>query len=353
MQRHSRFGLRLLLTGLTLASPVAAQAFQNPQDLPAMQSALAARSPLLAVTTAGKRVVAVGQHGVIVTSDDAGATWKQAAVPVSGDLVGVSFPTPKQGWAVGHGGVVLHSEDGGLHWVRQLEGRQAAEIAVKHFQSRLDSDPNAAGLLKREKSLIDVGGTQAFLDVLFDNEQSGFVVGAFNRIYRTEDGGKTWVPWMDRVDNPQEFHLYSIRNIAGEIYLTGEQGMVWKLDRASQRFVGIQTPYKGTLFGMVGAGTDLLVFGMRGSLMLGSSDGKQWRKVDAGSPAGIVGGAVLPNGKIVLANQAGGISVSADQGKTFSAVRLSAPMPYFGIATLEDNRISLVGSEGVRIEATQ
>ncbi|WP_197538720.1 YCF48-related protein [Azoarcus sp. KH32C] len=351
-QRRPRSGLRMLVTGLALAISVAAHGFENPQDVTAVQSAQVARSPLIAVTTAGQRLVAVGLRGMIVTSDDGGATWTQAAVPVGSDLVGVSFPTPNQGWAVGHGGVVLHSEDGGLHWTRQLEGRQAADLAVKYFKAQRAANPEADGLLGREQSLIDAGGTQPFLDVLFDSETSGFVVGAFNRIYRTGDGGKTWVPWMDRVDNPREFHLYSITNVAGQLYLTGEQGMVWKLDRARERFVGIQTPYNGTLFGMVGAGADdLLVFGMRGSLFRGSAGGTRWERIDTGSPASIVGGALLPGGRIVLANQAGGVSVSGDRGKVFSPVKASVPMPYFGITALGGDRVGLVGSEGVRVES--
>lgn len=351
-QRRSRSVLCAVVAGLALAISVAAHGFQNPQEVAAMDSPLAARSPLIAVTTAGQRVVAVGLRGVIVTSDDGGATWQQAAVPVGNDLVGVSFPTPGKGWAVGHGGVVLHSADGGLSWTRQLEGRQAAEIAVGHFTARLDADPEAEGFLQREQSLVDAGGTQAFLDVLFDSETSGFVVGAFNRIYRTVDGGKSWVPWMDRVDNPQEFHLYSISRIGGQIYLTGEQGMVWKFDPARERFVGIQTPYNGTLFGIVGAGADdLLVFGMRGSLFRGSAAGTHWERIDTGSPAGIVGGVLLPDGQVVLANQAGGVSVSGDRGKVFAPVKAAVPMPYFGIAALGGDRVGLVGSEGVRIEA--
>lgn len=352
LRRTSRSGLRTLMAGVALAVSVAAHGFKDPQDVAAMGSALAARSPLIAMTTAGQRIVAVGQRGVIVTSDDGGARWKQAAVPVGSDLVGVSFPTPGRGWAVGHGGVVLHSEDGGLNWTRQLEGRQAAQIAVGHFGAQKAANPDAEGLLAREQSLVEAGGTQPFLDVHFDSETSGFVVGAFNRIYRTEDGGKTWVPWMDRIDNPQEFHLYSISRIDGQLYLTGEQGMVWKLDPASQRFVGIQTPYNGTLFGMVGAGAgELLVFGMRGSLFRGSPDGTHWERIDSGSPAGIVGGAVLPGGRIVLANQAGGVSVSGDRGKGFAPVKAALPMPYFGIAALGDDRVGLVGSEGVRVES--
>lgn len=70
-------------------------------DLPAKASALAQRSPLLDLARAGSRLVAVGQRGHILYSDDEGGRWQQARVPVSSDLNAVTFPTPEQGWAVG------------------------------------------------------------------------------------------------------------------------------------------------------------------------------------------------------------------------------------------------------------
>jgi len=62
---------------------------------------------------------------VVILSDDDGATWHQAKVPVSVTLTAVSFGTPAKGWAVGHSGIVLHTEDGGETWVKQLDGIQA------------------------------------------------------------------------------------------------------------------------------------------------------------------------------------------------------------------------------------
>src|SRR5690606_7527154 len=133
---------------------------------------------------------------------DRGASWSQASVPVSSDLVSLTFASPKKGWAVGHDGLVLFSADGGKSWTRQLDGRQASRQAVAHYREH----KNEAGVdvvLKREERIMEdaeLGGAPPFLDVLFDDERNGFIVGAFNRIFRTEDGGATWVPWMDRVD---------------------------------------------------------------------------------------------------------------------------------------------------------
>ena len=342
-----------ILAGMMKAPLAAAPAFKRPQEQGAMPSRLAAVSPILALAKAGERIVAVGLRGHIVISDDGGKQWKQAASPVSSDLLAVSFPSPKQGWAVGHGGVVLHSADGGATWSRQLDGRQAAALAIGHYEAQVKAGIKAEQFLKREQSLA-LDGTQPFLDVYFESDTVGYIVGTFNRLFRTQDGGKTWTPWMDRSDNPDELHFYAIRGGAHGVYLVGEQGMVWRLDASAQRFAAIRTPYKGTLFGVVSAGPgSLLVFGMRGSLLRTTDEGKTWETIVTSNPAGITSGAMLQDGAIVLVNQAGGIDLSRDQGKTFAAVKAAQAMSYFGVAALGGNKIGLAGSEGVRLETVQ
>jgi photosystem II stability/assembly factor-like uncharacterized protein len=346
--------LQAIVLAVAPAAPsAAAPAFQPPQDQGAMPSRLAATSPILALARAGSRIVGVGLRGHIVISDDGGRQWTQAASPVSSDLLAVSFPTARQGWAVGHGGVVLHSADGGATWTRQLDGREASALAIRHYQAQLDAGNNVAQFLKREQSLA-VDGTQPFLDVYFDSATSGYVVGTFNRLFRTQDGGKTWTPWMERTDNPDELHFYAIRGGAHGLYLAGEQGMAWRLDAASQRFVAMRTPYKGTLFGVVSTGPGgLLVFGMRGSLLRTEDEGKTWQTLSTGNPAGITSGAVLQDGAIVLVNQAGGIDLSRDNGKSFTTYKSAQPMSYYGVAALGGNQIALAGSEGVRLESVK
>jgi photosystem II stability/assembly factor-like uncharacterized protein len=157
---------------------------------------------------------------------------------------------------------------------------------------------------------------------------------------------------MDRTDNPDELHFYAIRSGAGSVYLAGEQGMVWRLDAAAQRFVRIATPYKGTLFGLVTIGPDaLLAFGMRGSLFRSADQGRTWAHVDTRSSAGITAGTALPDGSVLLVNQAGGIDLSRDRGQTFAALKAAQPMPYFGVTSSSEGRIGLVGAAGVRIES--
>ena len=73
---------------------------------------------LLDVAMAGKRIVAVGERGVVLLSDDNSKTWTSVRAPVTRTLTAVTFFDDKVGIAVGHGGSVLRTEDGGKTWVQ-------------------------------------------------------------------------------------------------------------------------------------------------------------------------------------------------------------------------------------------
>src|SRR6266498_2339356 len=74
-----------------------------PPASPAYEAPLATKAPLLGVARAGARLVAVGDHGVVVLSDDEGRNWRQAGtVPTRQMLTAVTFVDAKRGFAVGH-----------------------------------------------------------------------------------------------------------------------------------------------------------------------------------------------------------------------------------------------------------
>ena len=184
------YGAALAAFALLLPTAAPAADFRDVLETPAAASAFAATGLFNGLALAGKRVVAVGQRGHVVYSDDAGRTWVQAKVPVSSDLVAVTFPTPSQGWAVGHDGVVLHSADAGATWVRQLDGRSAGQAMVAYYTAEaakggLGTPEEAAKLVDEAKRFAEQGAETPFLDVWFEDERTGFVVGAFNLILRT------------------------------------------------------------------------------------------------------------------------------------------------------------------------
>src|SRR5690606_16340278 len=80
---------------------------------------LASALNYLDVTRAGVRVVAVGDRGNILFSDDEGETWQAAQTPTDALLTAVCFADARHGWAVGHDAIVLATEDGGQTWTQQ------------------------------------------------------------------------------------------------------------------------------------------------------------------------------------------------------------------------------------------
>jgi photosystem II stability/assembly factor-like uncharacterized protein len=135
-----RRSLLKLLAGWACLPPLRARAEPAAEHFDALTTralttAKAAGSAMLAVARTGKRLVAAGERGIVLLSDDGGNSWHQAQVPVSTTLTALQFVDPRNGWAVGHLGVVLQTTDAGATWTLQLDGQRAAALAVNGAQN--------------------------------------------------------------------------------------------------------------------------------------------------------------------------------------------------------------------------
>lgn len=348
-------GCRSIVLGALLVAAGPVLAFQDPSVVPAVKNERMLMSPMSAVTHVGSRTIVVGPRGHIAVSEDGGNTWRQSSVPVSSDLVAVSFPSEQHGWAVGHGGVVLHSGDGGQTWEKQLDGKNATRLVLDYYGKSGPGGelPDAAMYLEREQVLISHGGTQSLMTVHFVDEQVGYIAGLFNRLFQTRDGGKTWEPWQHRIDNPNELHFYSMSADPQALYLTGEAGSVWRMRQDEDRFVEKPTGYDGTLFGAVSNGQILVAFGMRGSVFRSLDAGDSWTRAKAYTQSGITSGAFLADGTLLLGSLSGDVVRSIDQGDTFEPVKLAKSMPFFGLTVTPSGKVTLVGAAGIQNEAVK
>lgn len=153
---------------------------------------------MLDTAKAGKRLVAVGEHGYILLSDDGGKSFRQAeSVPVSLTLTAVTFTDARNGWAVGHGSTIIYTQDGGETWKQQHRDLQA---------------------------------DQPLLTVYFSDADHGWATGIWSLLLATEDGGETWsqvelpVPANRKRADVNLYKLFGTHE--GNFYATGEQELV-------------------------------------------------------------------------------------------------------------------------------
>ena len=336
-------GLLRAIVALSLAAGTSMTVHAAPLapvlERPAEKTALATHAVLVAVARAGMRMIAVGERGIVLLSDDSGKTWRQASVPVSVTLTSVVFPSPKMGWATGHAGVILHSSDGGESWSVQLDGKRA--------QAQLLAEAEQAGGAPAAvaRSLASPAPDKPFLGLYFEDERTGYAFGAYGMLFRTGDGGKTWSSCFTREDNPKALHLYSMGSDGLHLYLAGEQGLLLRAGKGGERFERVDTAYRGTYFAVANARGQMLVAGLKG-VLLRSRDGRDFEPV-AGLPPVSWSSAAPAGSKVLLVNQAG-------KGYSFDPVTdavkpIAAPpqFPLQALASAPDGSLVGVGLRGV------
>jgi photosystem II stability/assembly factor-like uncharacterized protein len=350
-------------------------------EMPAVQSGAASRTLLLDVTPRGEdSFVAVGTYGVIIETNDNGATWVQSEVPASVALTGVYFPTPESGWAVGHDGLILHSADGGRTWQKQLDGYQlneqiiaVAKRIVAQYRAQLDEleaqeAPDETALEDAEFMLeeaefmlegamddTEAGPVRPLLDVWFRNERDGYVVGSYGMLLHTTDGGKNWDLVSDRMDNAEAFHLNQIISAPdGALYIAGEAGFIYRSLDGGLSWETLEPGYEGSFYGIVVAplGPDqyeLLAYGLRGNLFRSTDRGETWDHLDSGTAVTLMTGTRLEDGTVLLGGQGGVILVRAPNAATFIPAGNPDRQSISAMAAMGDGNVLVAGLGGVRI----
>jgi photosystem II stability/assembly factor-like uncharacterized protein len=336
------------------AAPLAVQAGgqaggQAGESEPLSRPAVSMRRPdkaaLLGVAMAGRRLVAVGERGSIVLSDDDGESWRQGRVPVSVTLTAVRFVSPSTGWAVGHSGIVLRTTDGGESWERQLDGRTAARLAL---EAAVKADPGGAGRpVARARRLVADGPDKPFLGLWFRDDREGLVVGAYGLIFRTADGGASWTPALDALDNPQEQHINALAaTVGGTLYLAGEQGLLARSDDGGRHFRRLASPYDGAFFTVVADGDEVVAAGLRGAAYRSTDRGETWRRLSGGPDIAYNAAFRSSAGAVLLGNHAGDLFGVDAASATLVAVPAPKPAGPLTDLTLDRHGRPLVASLG-------
>lgn len=309
---------RRCLWMLTLA--LLAAAGTGTAEEQAIQSRLATKTLLVAAAHADGRLVAVGEWGHVVLSDDGGGSWRQArSVPTRVTLTDVTFVDPQKGWAVGHDAVVIHTRDGGETWELQ-------------YQAPEDELP--------------------LLSVWFDKAGHGLAAGAFATLLETRDDGETWRR-RTLTSNPEEdYHLNAIfRGPGDSLFIAAEFGSIYRSLDGGASWEHLELPYQGSFWGGVPLGEGaFLVFGMRGHMFRSEDLGETWQELTSGTDQSLQSATVRADGTVVVVGLGGTVLTSSNGGRTFSA---SIEPDRRGIAAAaegESGRLLLFGEMGVKTQ---
>lgn len=340
---------RAMLVGGLLAWPLAVRArFADPLDTAAPVRSAPGSRPLLGLAGNAGQLIGVGSRGLIVRSTNRGKDWVQSPVPVQSDLVAALFTNESLGWAVGHDGVVLHSADAGRTWSRQLDGRSAATAFDAFYAAQ-----GGAGETYRAQVSKNLGNGPAipYLDLWFQDERRGFVVGSFGQIAATSDGGKTWEPWLHNIDNPEHLNLNAVRGVAGKVWIAGERGTVFRLDSAAGRFQTERTEAAGSFFGISGHEDVVLAYGLRGTVQrrAGTRESGAWSAVAMPPAQSIVSGAYHPEAGFVLLDITGQLLLGSHDGLRWTARPPARPMRAAGLLMLDRDTVVVATLDGAQV----
>ena len=340
-------GPALVASLLLIAAAVQAQPVPPAEEQPlaAEPARLAARGLLIAIASAGPRLVAVGDRGIIVLSDDRGASWRQADnVPAQALLTGVCFLDAQHGVAVGHDEVILITVDAGRNWKRT------------HYA------PQAQGPL---------------LDVWCGAGGEVIAVGAYSAYLTSDDGGASWremkftpasapAVGRDRARSPGAtaaagtadderaaggYHLNRIvSGNAHRLYIAAEAGHLYASDDGGANWRTLASPYEGSFFGMLPLrGEELLAFGLRGHLYRSTNGGASWQPIETGTVAMLTGATPLDSGALAIVGLSGVVLVSRDGGRSFTLLQQAERAGLSAVAHAGDDRLVVVGEGGARL----
>jgi len=337
----------------------------------ALETEAALNAVMLNATYAGERMVVVGERGHILLSDDDGETWFQAKVPMRTALTAVHFISPQRGWAVGHDTAILTTADGGVTWEKLLDGNQANQLVLAAAQQRLvtvegllaQADASERRQLQNQRDFaeialdearrdLDIGPSKVLMDVWFADEKMGLVVGASGYLLRTEDGGKSWQDWSDRIDNPDLLHLYALeQNQQGTLFLLGEAGSRFRSTDQGVSWQPLELPYDGSLFGILATPDNnaVFAFGMSGVIYKSTDNGDSWTRVPSNTKSILQSGAIAADGRAVLVGL-GGVLVQEDtSGAAFFPVAIGERSAMTAVLGRKNGGLLVAGEAGLRV----
>ncbi len=276
-------------------------------------------------------LVAVGERGHILKSDDLAKSWQQQTVPTQSNLTALDFFNDEIGIAVGFQQTILLTKDGGKSWTLVYSDKGSVEYP-------------------------------ALFDVKFIDAKRVIAIGAFGLYLESNDGGESWqdreiVALGDFYGGFSHFYGLAQDNRNGHIYLAGEKfvatetedgeeistGLIAVSKDKGQAWTKITSPYDGSFFGIkVAPNNSIFVYGLKGNIFSTKDSGASWESVDLKTNSGIHDMVFLGNDFYVVGTGGFLSNKNAQLVDTRDDLKGRA-----ALVPLNDDELLIVGEKGV------
>ena len=339
-----------------LPPPQALPALPDPIRTPSLQVPRPDKVLVEALALAGKRLVAGGLNGLLIVSDDNGASWRQVQLPVSVTLTAIRFADARTGWAVGHFGAVLRTGDAGEHWSLVQDNAGAARITLEAAQIADAADSVRDRMVRAATTLLQTDPSRPFLLIQTAGPDTVRLIGADALSIESLDGGSHWLPWSAAIDNPGKLQLNGMAERDGVVIAAGTHGLLLA-GRPADGLHALKSPFDGTVFGVLDGGrAGIILFGQQGQVFAtrdpfgrpGTAMPK-WSRIDDPSPTTLTAGLLRQDGSTLLGDASGAtwrVEGKPDELRLVPAGP-QAPFPILAIAEAADRSLILAGAGGV------
>ena len=249
--------------------------------------------------TDSKRGWAAGDAGIVLHTEDGGASWSPQPIATSDGINDIYFRDKEDGYLLA-GNVIFRTDDRGLTWreVNRFTAENFAGALPELYSVRFTSKKRGwiVGSISRRDTVIDSlvlstsdGGASwarqpvptrgELIHVDFAGDKRGWIVGANGVVLRTADGGETWTAQR----SPTKATLYHVDFRNDRIgWTVGERGTILRTTDGGESWFAVNTAVRSTLLSVKFADENVGWIVGRGGVILRSEDsGLTWLRQES------------------------------------------------------------------------
>ena len=356
---------------------------------PAINSALATKSVLMAMTPNNDDILVVGERGHIINWQN-DTDWQQQQSPVSVAITDVTILSDGSKIAVGHDGVILKVNSNSTTWRKVFTGKEITQFKITQLKQDYQSLEKSISNTEDEDELEELtyqlddltfaiednqvalksGSNKPLLSVTSTSNDILFATGAYGILLKSNDKGETWQLVSNQLENPDSYHLNAvIASADDQLYIVGENGTGFHSTDLGQTWSVMTLPYSGSLFGILASPvktessstgnpsidnihstnnkTQLVAFGLQGNIMVSLDGGGQWQHTKLLSNTSLLGGCFSKQGKVFLVGHGGVIVSFEPENLAALTVKKHPSGAALSSVLVKDNSLILAGQFGI------